>query len=352
MSEKTEQPTSKRLRDARKKGQVAKSVDVTAAVQLCVIVLLFVLCGEGWYRDILQLLAQSLVLIVSLAEGSVATVTLMWVLLLARIVGIVAGSLIAATIGILLAQAGFLISFEIFAKAGSKLNVIANLKQMFSARNLFELLKSLMKVMLVGLIFYTILQRQFSSFQYLPICGIRCAFPLMSHLCFELFMGLLAGYILFGTVDYIFQRRTLMKQLRMTKEEVKQEYKDSEGNPEIKQRRRESHREMQHDNLQQKVRKSSVVIKNPTHISVCLWFDKTLCPLPKVIEKASGKRALEISVLAEREGIPLVENIPLARGLMRSVEVGEYITQEYFDPVAEILRMVMDLPYDPEPLEP
>lgn len=352
MSEKTEQPTSKRLRDARKKGQVAKSMDVTAAVQLGVIVLLFVLCGEGWYRDITEVMARSLVLIVSLSDGVVATIIFMWGTVLAKIIGILAGALIVSTIGIMLAQTGLILSFEVFAKAGSKLNVMANLKQMFSVRSLFELLKSLVKVTLVGMIFYTILQRQFSTFQYLPSCGIDCAFPLMSHLCFELFLGLLVGYLLFGAVDYAFQRRTLMKQLRMTKEEVKQEYKDSEGNPEIKQRRREVHRELQQDNLQQKVRKSTVVIKNPTHISVCLWFDKIHCPLPKVIEKATGARALEIGILAEQEGIPVVENIPLARGLMQQVEVGEYITQEYFEAVAEILRVVLELSYDPEPLEP
>ncbi|KML17775.1 hypothetical protein VL10_24050 [Leclercia adecarboxylata] len=351
MSEKTEQPTSKRLRDARQKGQVAKSMDVTAAVQLGVIFLIFMLCGEGWYRDISQLLDRSLVLTVSLAEGAVTIMTRMWVLLVFKIVGTIACALIFSTIAVLFAQTGVLISFEVFAKAGSKLNVVANLKQMLSVRSFFELLKSMLKVMTVGIIFYVILQRQLSSFQYLSACGIRCAFPLMSHLCFELFLGLLAGYIVFGSADYAFQRHTLMKQLKMTKEEIKQEYKDSEGNPEIKHRRREVHREIQNDGLHQKVRKSTVVIKNPTHISVCIWFDKKHCPLPRILEKASGSLAREITALAEQEGIPVVENVPLARGLMRDVEAGDYITREYFEPVADILRVVLQLSYDAGPPE-
>lgn len=348
MSEKTEQPTSKRVRDARRKGQVAKSADVTSACQLAVIALLFVFCGQEWLEDIKHLLNETLSVVVDVSSENLSRITLLWGYEFAKILIIIAAPLITITLLVQAAQVGLVISFEIFANAGNKLNFVNNLKQMFTAKNLFELVKSLTKIVLIGIIFYAVLKDQFSSFQYLSVCGIDCALPLLSHLCYMLFLGLLAGYVFFAVVDYAFQRRTLLKQLMMSKEEIKQEHKDSEGNPEIKQRRREVHRELQHDNMQKNVRKSTVVIKNPTHLSICLWFDAKHCPLPKVIEKAHGERARIINAFAESEGIPVVENIPLARRLMSEIEVGEFITTEFFEPVAEILRIVMNIPYDPE----
>lgn len=346
MSEKTEQPSSKRLRDARKKGQVAKSMDLTTAAQLGLIALLFVFFGQSWYQDIQDLLAETLLLVTHMEKANTSRITLMWALEFARITGIFAAGITTVTLLVQFAQVGIMFSFEVFANAGSKLNVMSNLKNMFSVKNLFELGKSLVKIILIGIIFYIILRRQFSSFQHASSCGLDCALPLLSHLCLELFLGLLAGYLFFAIADYSFQRHTLMKQLRMTKEEVKQEHKDSEGNPEIKQRRRETHREIQHDHNRQKVRKSSVIIKNPTHLCVCLAFNMKTCPVPKVIEKAWGAQARRITALAEQEGIPVVENISLARGLMRNINTGDFITPEFFEPVAEILRLVMNIPYD------
>ncbi|MEA1063804.1 EscU/YscU/HrcU family type III secretion system export apparatus switch protein [Erwinia sp. HR93] len=351
MSEKTEQPTGKRLRDARKKGQVVKSVEVTSAAQLGVITLLLALCGQQWYQDIQRLLQDTLQRAVQMDEGAITALTIMWAAEVAKILGTVACALTVATLAALFGQVGILFSGEAIAKGAGKLNVIANLKQMFSVKNLFELTKSVVKIVLIGLLFFIILRRQFSAFQYAAVCGAGCAMPLLSHVCFELLLGLLGGYLFFGAADYAFQRFSLMKQLRMTKEEVKQEFKDSEGNPEIKQRRREAHREMQQEGIRQKVRSSSVIIKNPTHLSVCLWFDPARCPLPKVIEKAQGERARMINALAEREGVAVVENIPLARGLMRDVAVGQFITPAFYEPVAGILRVVMGLDYDPEPQE-
>jgi len=348
MSEKTEQPTSKRIRDARKKGQVAKSVDVTSAFQLATIALLFTFCGVAWLEDIKQALVETLILAVDSTPGNMSRITLSWGIVVAKIFATIAGALIVVTLFAQFSQVGLMLSVEVFSNAGQKLNVVNNLKQMFSVKSLFELLKSLIKITLIGVIFYIVLRGQFSSFQYASTCGVTCAFPLLSDLCFKLFLGLLAGYLFFAVADYTFQRRTLRKQLMMTKEEIKQEHKDSEGNPEIKHRRREVHRELQNEGVQQKVRKSSVVIKNPTHLSVCLWFDARQCPLPKVIEKVHGEKARFINEFAEREGIPVVENIPLARGLMKDVEVGKFITAEYFESVAEVLRMVLDIPYDSE----
>ncbi len=348
MSEKTEKPTSKRLKEARLKGQVVKSVEIISGFQLATVIIVFVLFFGGWLDSLQALIIETLNQINVLNENTIGNITVLWGKELANILGILAVFLFVVTVFVLFSQVGIVFSTKVYEEFGKKLNVIANIKQMFSKANLFELLKSLLKITVIGTIFYFIIREHFSTFQQISLCGYICGLPFFSTLCFQLFIGLLVSYILFAIADYSFQRHRTMKQLMMTKEEVKQEYKDSEGNQEIKQRRKEIHREIQHDNVQQKIRKSSVVIKNPTHISICLWFDAKQCPLPKVIAKGEGKRAKWMNKMAEKEGIPVVENIVLARGLNRQIEEGEFITSDFFEPVAEILRIVMNIPYDPE----
>ncbi|CAI1008167.1 EscU/YscU/HrcU family type III secretion system export apparatus switch protein [Serratia quinivorans] len=346
MSEKTERPTDKRLREARKKGQVVKSDEITSAVQIALIGVLFLFCGWQWYQQVMQLLVETLRRVTTPELVDVHQVMLLWGLLVAKIVGTLTLGLIVVTLAVQLAQVGVLFSSQVFADAADRLNPVKNLQQLISLKKLFDLAKSLVKVILIGAIFYIILRRNLISLQYLPLCGVDCAIPLFSSLIFQLIIGLLVGYLIFSLADYAFQRHSVMKQLRMSKEEIKQEFKDAEGNPEMKQRRREIQREIQHEGWQRKVKNSSLVIKNPTHIAICLQFDLHSMPLPRVIEKAQGERARQISALAESAGIPVVENIPLARGLMREVAVGGFISPEFFEPVAEIIRMVMKLQYD------
>lgn len=348
MSEKTEKPTSKRLKEARLKGQVVKSVEIISGAQLATIIALFVFFFDSWLDSLQALIIETINQINVLNENTVGNIAILWGKELINILGFFVVFLTVVTVFILFSQVGIVFSTKVYEEIGKKLNVITNFKQMFSKANLFELIKSLLKITVIGTIFYFIIREHFSTFQQISLCGYICGLPFFSMLCFQLFIGLLVSYIIFGIADYSFQRHRTMKQLMMTKEEVKQEYKDSEGNQEIKQKRKEIHREIQHDNVQQKIRKSSVVIKNPTHLSICLWFDAKHCPLPKVIAKGEGKRAKWMNEMAEKEGIPVVENISLARGLNSQIEVGEFITSDFFEPVAEILRIVMNIPYDPE----
>lgn len=137
-----------------------------------------------------------------------------------------------------------------------------------------------------------------------------------------------------------------MKQQRMSKENIEQENKDIEGDPQVKKRRREVQREMQSGSLAQKVKQSAVVIRNPTHIAICLGYDPVETPVPKVLEKGVDGRAEHIIALALREAIPVVENISLAHQLFYNAKDGEAIPESLFEPVAALLRMVLDLNYD------
>lgn len=343
MSEKTEKPTPKKLRDAREKGQVIKSVEITSGVQLLTIFFVFFIMWGSWFAELKSLMEATLMLTLSHTSAEVTSLVVSWGGFIAWVIGTLGAVLMISTIISVTGQIGLLFAPKVMANAGKKLNVIANVKQLFSMKNFFELVKSLLKIALVTTIFYFSLKSNFSSFQYSPVCGVDCAQPLFTRIITVLFLGLILSYIFFALADYSFQRFTTMKQLKMTKEEIKQEHKNMEGNAEIKQKRKQTHRELQNDTAQSNVKRSTVVIKNPTHIAVCVWYDEVLCPLPKVIDKAYGDMALKMHTLAEKEGIPVIENIPLARGLMKSIAINEYISSEFFQPVADVIRMVQSI---------
>ncbi|EPZ8357431.1 EscU/YscU/HrcU family type III secretion system export apparatus switch protein [Enterobacter hormaechei] len=343
MSEKTEKPTPKKIRDAREKGQVIKSVEVTSGVQLLSIFFVFFLMWDSWFAELKSLMQATLMLTLSHTPTEVTSLVVSWLSFMASLIGTLAAVLVVSTVISITGQIGLLFTPKVMANAGKKLNVVANVKQLFSMKNLFELVKSLLKIALVTTIFYFSLKSNFVSFQYSPVCGVDCAQPLFTRILTVLFLGLILSYIFFALADYSFQRFTTMKQLKMTKEEIKQEHKNMEGNAEIKQKRKQTHRELQNDTVQRNVKRSTVVVKNPTHIAICLWYDEVSCPLPKVIDKAYGSMALKMHAIAEEEGIPVIENIPLARGLMKSVAINEYISAEFFQPVADVIRMVQSI---------
>jgi type III secretion protein U len=340
MSEKTEQPSSKRLREARKKGQIVKSMEVTSAVQLACMAGLLYFFADRWLEDMRMLIEQMLLHLRHVDDAAIREVMVLSAITFAKtlllIVAIVGGGTLAAQV----AQVGFTISFGIFANAGQRLNVVNNFKQMFSVQSLFELIKSLIKLAVVAIIFVLLMTDKLSNMQFIAQCGVKCAIPLASSLIFKLFIGLLCAYLFFSIADYAFQHRRVIKQLMMTKEEVKQEFKDAEGNQEIKQHRKEVHRSLQQSNTRAAVKKSSFIVRNPTHFAVCMYFDAKKASLPQVLEKASGAKALEIIRFADMEGVCIVENIPLARALFKKIPAGGYITEEFFSDVAAIIQFV------------
>lgn len=151
------------------------------------------------------------------------------------------------------------------------------------------------------------------------------------------------AYIIVGAFDFAFQRFNHTKQLMMTKDEVKREHKDSEGNPEIKGKRKQLHQEMMQSGIAENTRKSSVVVTNPTHVAVALYYQKDETPLPMVMAKGEDLLAKRIMRIAEEEGIPIMRNVPLARALNERVEVEQYVPSDLLEPVAEVLRWVQGL---------
>lgn len=346
MAEKTEKPTEKRLKEARNRGQVIKSPEIVTGLQMAIILGYFLFEGQALMQSIMYLINSTIDAINLPLEAAADQILGRFAMVALRFLGGLALVLICTIIVGNIAQTGPVWAAESLKPSMNKLNVVNNAKQMISWKSVFELVKNLVKVTVLCLVFYYLLHRYVNSFQYLPLCGETCGIEVISTLITWLWGCFLGCYVLFGVADYAFQRFNLMKELKMSKDDTKQEYKDSEGNPEVKQKRREIQREVASGNLAANVKKSSVVVRNPTHLAICLYYQAGETPLPMVLEKAEDHMALHIVGMAEKAGIPVVENIPLARAIYSQVETGSPISENLFEPVADLLRLVMAIPYD------
>ncbi|MDN3609996.1 EscU/YscU/HrcU family type III secretion system export apparatus switch protein [Vibrio ostreicida] len=346
MAEKTEKPTQKRLQDARKKGQVIKSAEIVTGFQMAVILSYFIVEGQGLLEAIWKMIDIAIGAINMPIKLASQMVIAAFVYILIRFIAGLAFILIVTVAFSCLVQTGPVWASESLIPSFKKINVLENAKQIFSMKSLFQLFKNMAKILVLSLVFYYLLDKHVNIFQYLPTCGAECGVTVTFTLIKWLWGAFLLCYVVFSAADYAFVHFQTMKQLKMSKDDTKQEYKQTEGNPEVKQKRRELQRETANGSLAASVKKSTVVVRNPTHIAVCLHYDPNETPLPVVLDKAKEHMALHVVDLAEKNGIPLVENIPLARALFKQVEPGQVIPESLFEPVAELLRVVMNVSYD------
>lgn len=345
MSEKTEKPTPKRRRDGEKEGQVIKSVEITSGVQLLAILLFFHFFADMLVQRVQVLIQQSINLLNQPFAYALSTIMRLLMDACLLMMGVFGGMLAVATITSIVAQVGVILATKAVGLKGTRLNPVNNVKQIFSVRSLIELTKSCLKVMLLCMIFLTLFNAYAPSFQALPYCDPTCALPTFFEIVRRMWYAMIAFYVVLGVADYAYQRHHTLKQQRMSKEDIKREYKDREGDPHVKSRRRQLARELQSGSLAKNVRRSAVVIRNPTHISVCLGYDPETMPVPQVLEKGTDAKAEQIVSLAEQEKIPVVENIAVARALFDNVKCGERIPEMLFEPVAALLRLVLQLDY-------
>lgn len=343
--EKTEQPTPKKLRDARKKGQVSSSKDVVSAA---LVVLMFALLwgASGFYADKLQ----ELILLPTLYIGSdmpfyLALEQTFDGLIVLFLQMIAPPLVLAVVVGIAahLGQFGFLLAFESLKPDLNKLNPGKGIKKIFSIKNLVELLKSILKIALLSILFYQVISNNLANLLKLPGCGLSCVSPLLGALMLDLMIYAGFGFILIAAADFAFQRFQFTKEMRMSKQEVKQEYKEMEGDPRIKGKRRQLHQELMMQNTASAVKRSTVVVTNPTHIAIALEYREGETPLPIVRAKGENLMAQRIIEIARAEGIPVMENVPLARALHEQSQVDQYIPSDLIEAVAEVLRWVAQL---------
>lgn len=341
--EKTELPTPKKLRDAREKGQVCVSKDVVSTA-----ILIVMLAITGAFGVALTYESGELIRFIgqTIKDGaiSVNNATALTVILILKYSLLFA--VLAAAVGVIanMVQIGFLFSFEPMKPSFSKLNPVEGAKKIFSMKNLFEFLKNLAKVTFLGYLIYKLIVRSIPAL--LPMCygTVDDIFPVISDLLKNLAGYTAFGYIVIAVIDWIFQQKNFTKQMMMTKDEVKREFKEMEGSQEVKQAQRDFRNELLNGpDPRAATKKANVVVTNPTHYAVGVRYNPDEAPLPKVVVAGMDARAKIIRETALQEGIPIMENVQLARALYAKVKVDEYIPLELVEPVAEILKTVKKL---------
>lgn len=347
MSEKTEQPTSKRLRDSRKKGDVAYSKDFTQTL-LILSIFGYLLGNSG---NIVESLGQMILLPGTLLRLNFqdaantlvieALTNAAWIVL--PFIGIVLGVGIFADA----MQVGILFAFEKLKPSGKKLNVLANAKNMVSKKNLMEFFKSFLKIAILSSLLATLIRDAMPILTSIPQAGLAGLGQVIATLLKTMLIYIGLAYSVIALADFVWQRLQYRKGLMMSKDEVKQEYKQMEGDPHIKHQRKQLHQEMQQQGAVQSARNATVVVTNPTHLAVALRYDEDETPLPLILAKGEGALAQAMMDAARAAGVPVMQNIPLARALTAQGEAGQYIPSELVEPVAEVLRLLQQL--DPPP---
>jgi flagellar biosynthetic protein FlhB len=340
--EKTEPATPKKKQEERKKGNVAKSMDLPGAFILF-FAFLFLFMFGGYFKDrtfrIFTVSFNEYMLWDLTADNFMVifgNLIFQGFLLLAPIMLI---SVLIAIIGNYM-QIGFLLTGDPLKLKFSKLNPIEGAKNIFSMRSLVEFLKSVLKFSVVAIVAYITLIRQKEEIMALANLPLENIFSFAAHLTLVLGLQIGAILIVLAAFDYWYQRYEYEKKLRMSKQDIKDEYKKTEGDPLIKGKIREKQRRMAMQRMMQDVPKADVIITNPTHFSIALRYDAQTMESPKVIAKGQDYIALKIREIAKEHGIVLMENRPLARALYEQVEIGDSVPGELFQAVAEVLAYV------------
>ena len=350
-AEKSEEPTAKKLDDARKEGQVAKSQEIATAFSLLAFFLLlrfgYGFLGEN-FENVFSRVYNSIPNVARTYDGHLpisyissilinALLTMMFICAPFFIVGFLVAFLCD------LIQVGYKPTTKPLQPKLSKLNPVSGMKKIFSTRKLFELFKSIFKLVIMAVVILTYFPGRKESIFLLYDMPLKQAIGLMGNFIIELGLRIAVYYMILAVVDLIYQRRKFHKDMMMTKQEVKDEYKNSEGNPEVKAAQKRRMMQASRRRMMQQLPQADVVITNPTHFAVAIKYDAEVSDAPIVIAKGADYMAQKIKEVARENDVEIVENKPLARMLYANVEVGEMVPPELYKAVAEVLAYVYHL---------
>lgn len=344
--DKTEEATPKKKSDSRKKGQIARSKDVGVAITMvtCTIVIsaLWDMLIKGFKEVMIYFLQFPM--LESFNNATLFNIIITSVLKIAMILLPIVLPIMVAGIVASLLQTGFMITGEGLKPSFGKLNPISGFKNMFSKKSFVELIKNIIVITIVSFIAYKYMKKNYQSILgisnlYLPSLGVE-----IKKLVVGIFTQISIVLVIIAAIDYFFQFRMHNTELKMTKQEIKDEYKQSEGDPQLKGKIKQKQREMSQNRMMQSVSDATVVITNPTHLAIALKYEEGgNMEAPKVVAKGADYVAIKIKGIAKENQVPIVENKPLARIMYERVEIDEDIPQDLYQGVAEILAVVMKL---------
>lgn len=349
--EKTEQPTSKKLQDARKEGQVAKSKEITNAFELLTFFLLIYFwvgyMGTFFVGNMYDIYSQ-IPEYIKMYDGNIQekTISALFIQSMLRVLLILAPFLLI----------GFLVAFltnvvqvkwrptnKPLQPKLSKLNPVNGFKRFLSINSLVELVKSFLKIGLIGYVVYSYLKKNMPPLYQFYDLSLNQGIMQVGMLVVNLGIRISLFYMIIALLDYIYQKIKFKNDMKMTKQEVKDEYKNQEGDPQIKGKQRQRMQEASRRRMMQALPQADVVITNPTHFAVAIKYDPQLYDAPYVVAKGADYLAQRIKETAKENHIEIVENKPLARMLYANVDVGSVVPPELYQAVAEVLAFVYHL---------
>ena len=344
--ERTERATPKRRRDARKKGQVAQSREVSSVMILMTALGFFYFGGSWIFGSLSEIIGGVFGHLDTLRLDAVSEVTAfsveifkkMFLILIPFFMPILIAGM-AGNIG----QIGFEIHGEPMRPKLTKLNPLAGLKKLVSLRSLVELVKSVIKLLFIGGIAFGVVKQETTAMPALMQQEVVDILIFTAKVAFKIFFFVCLALIVLAFLDYAYQRWQYEQSLKMTKQEVKDERKQSEGDPKVKGRIRAVQMELARRRMMEAVPEADVIITNPVHLAIALRFDAAKMIAPTIVAKGSGYVAEKIKEIARNHQVPIVENKPLAQALHKMVEIGEFIPVELYRAVAEVLAYVYRL---------
>jgi len=344
-SSKTEQPTSRRLRQGRERGQVAVSQDVKTWGVLTASALAFALVVPSSCRQLMQVMVQFIeasdVMQVGQENASTAAASLVfdvfWVISPMILIIMIAAA------GATLAQTGLIWAPSRIAPEFSRVSILKGLQRIFSWNGLLEFSKGILKIAIVATVFVVVAWPVLGHLDVFPAISPAGAIVQLDDLLLKLISGTAVVMIFVAGADYAVQRQLFLQQMKMTQQEVRDEYKETEGDPHIKSRIRQLRAERARQRMMAAVPDADVIITNPTHYAVALAYDMNSMSAPKLVAKGMDFLAQKIREVAENNDVPLVENPPLARALYSSVEVDDEVPPQHYEAVAKVIGYVMQL---------
>ena len=343
--DKSEEPTAQRLEDFRNEGQVAQSRELTSLFVLLACLAVMYSMGPSLAAEFMNFMRRLFM------EASVKEFTqqragsLLWMSLVAAtklVAPVAAAGFFAGVIGSII-QFGFLFTWSPLEPNFSRLDPIAGFQRIFSLTSLMEGFKSILKLVAVVTVTYLLLESELVGSSSMIDMDSSQFTAYMGSSAFRLVMGVCVGLFVVAALDFAYQKFRYHQSLMMTKQEVKQEHKQREGDPLLKARMKSIQRETSRKRMMQEVPKADVIVTNPTHFAVALKYDAEKMAAPRVVAKGKDLVAQRIKEVARKNGIPLVENVPLARALHKSVKVGGVVPRALYQAVAEVLAYVYRL---------
>jgi flagellar biosynthetic protein FlhB len=343
--EKTERATPKKREEARKKGQVAKSRELASVAVLLAGLVFFWFGFFGMFEKMMALTRWLLGQcgqfnidcnsILSLSTGLVYKIFVMTfpIFMAAFFMALFANYF----------QVGFVLSTESMQPKLSKIDPLKGFQKLFSLKSLVELAKNIFKVLIIGLVVYLTVKGEIENFIPLMDQSVWGILIYIVGVAFKIVFGACLALIILAILDYIYQKWEFEKNLKMTKQEVKDEHKQTEGDPLIKARIKRLQRDAARKRMMARVPEADVVITNPTHLAVALCYDQESMSAPKVLAKGAGFIAENIKDIAQKNNVPIVENKPLAQVLYKKVDVDEIIPENLYRAVAEVLAFVYSM---------